>query len=267
MQAWVNQAIRSGWNEWSHEETLKAKALFLDYLGQAFQRRDDEEGMRLAEHLEGFGGEEQATLFAGSRMVPAPMAVLGNGMLTGAPLVFPVVLAAIELQNSGGKELLPALIAGLEAASRFGQHPAAELIGALVGVANVFELDEEGWQVLLGMILPRHTHTQVPQRAMERGLLAHDLVLSAALARDEWNEVSVVRLPLPEEWSEVLERTSDVPGLNSFLMATEVNADAIVEQFRERATGKIPAPHLEYYIDAVMALEDICCIPLFFRRA
>ena len=255
MQEWVNAAIRSGWNEWSYEEILKAKALFLDYLGQAFQRRDDEESVRLAEHLEGFGGEEHATLFAGSRMVAAPMAALGNGMLTDAPLVFPAVLAAIEMQNSGGKELLPALIAGLE----------AELLGALVGVANAFELDEDGWQALLGMILPRQGH--LPQRAMERGLLAHDLVLSAALARDEWNEATVARVPLPEEWAEVLARTSGVPGLNSFLMAAEVNADQIVEQFRERAAGKIPDPHIEYYIDAVMALEDICCIPLFFRRA
>jgi hypothetical protein len=264
MQELVNEAIHRGWSEWSHEETLKAKALFLDYLGQAFARRDDEEGMRLAEHLEGFGGEEQATLFAGSRMVSAPMAALGNGMLTDAPLVFPSVLAAIEMQNTGGKELLSALIAGLEAASRMGDHPAAELLGALVGVANALELDEESWAVLLGMILPRHA--QVPQRAMERGLLAHDLVMSAALASDEWSEAVVARLPLPEEWTAALERTSGVPGLNSFLMALEVNADEIVERFRERAAGKIPAPHLEYYIDAVMALEDICCIPQFFRR-
>lgn len=264
MQTWIEKARESQWPEWSSEETIKAKLLFLEYLGQAFAKRQDEEGVRLAEHLEGFSGEQQATLFAGSVMVPAPQAAIGNAMLTDAPLLFPVILAVVEMQNKGGKELLNAVIVSMEAMYRMGDHPQAELLGALLGVANAFELDEDGWQLLLGLVLPQHA--EVPTKGMGRGLLAHDLVLGGSLARDEWSEQTALRMEMPSEWLEALQRKSDRPGLTDFLMAKEVNADQVVTQFAERAGGKIPPEHLNYYVDAVMGMEDICCVPLFFRK-
>jgi hypothetical protein len=265
MQAWLEQAWQATWFDWSYEESIKAKLLFIEYLGHSFGSRDNVEAQRLAEHVESFGGEERAMLFAGSVAVPAAQAALGNAMLTPqVSLVFPTVLAAIEQQNLGGKDLIAALIAGLEAEYRMGDHPYAEVMGALVGVSNAFGLDEEGWQVLLG--LTKRNFNEPPISALGRGLLAHDIVLNGILARDEWSTATAERIDLPAEWMDRLSRTADKPGLKDFLMAIEVNADQIVAVYRERVAGKIPAPHVEYYIDAVMAFEDIVIVPHFFRR-
>jgi hypothetical protein len=106
----------------------------------------------------------------------------------------------------------------------------------------------------------------LPATALERGLLAHDIVLNGYLARDEWSEQAVERMETPAEWMEALQRTADKPGLKDFLMATEVNADEIITAYRDRVAGKIPAPYVEYYIDAVMCFEDIVIVPLLFRR-
>jgi hypothetical protein len=265
MQRWTEEALRSQWPDWSYEETIKAKLLFLEFIGKGFAKREDPEGRRLAEHLESYGGERQATLFAGDEMVSGPQAALGNSVLTDAPLVFPVVLAAIEQLNKGGKELLSSLIVGLEASYRMGDHPSGELVGALFGAAHAFELDAEGWQVLLGAVAGQ-TVREVPRAALKRGMLAHNIVLAAGLARDEWSRETVESIELPQEWAEALEHTADKPGLNHFLMTLDVNADQIVMDFRERVLGKLPDSHVEYYVDAVMGLEDICCIPLFFRK-
>ncbi|MGZ4134244.1 MAG: hypothetical protein ACXVC1_03215 [Tumebacillaceae bacterium] len=265
MVAWVEKALNAQWPEFSYEETIKAKMLFLDYLSQAFEKIDQEEAKRFAEHLEAFHGDEQATLFAGTGKVPAPQAAIGNAMLTDQLLLFPAVIAAIELQNKGGKELLTALIVGLETTYRMGEHPQAELLGALLGVANAFELDEDGWQVLLGLVL--RNHTAVPQAGITRGLLAHDLVLGGSLGRDEWSDTAVERSALPSEWLAALQQTSDKPGMTDFLMAKEVNADLIVTTFESRVRGKIPVEYANFYVDAVMALEDICCVTdNLFRR-
>jgi hypothetical protein len=265
METWVENARQAQWPEFSYEETLKAKMLFLDYLGHAYGQRDAEEAKRLAEHLEGFQGNEQATLFAGEVKVPAPQAAIGNAMLTDQLLLFPVVIAAIELQNKGGKELLTALIVGLEATYRMGDHPQAELLGALLGVANAYELDEDGWQVLLGLVLRQHA--TVPQSGIARGLLAHDIVLSGSLGRDEWSESAVERSEVPSDWLEALQRTSHKPGMTDFLVAQEVNADRIISQFGQRVQGKIPTEYANFYVDAIMALEDVCCVTdNLFRR-
>lgn len=265
MEPWVENARQAQWPEFSYEETLKAKMLFLSYLGEAYGQREREEAKRFAEHLEGFQGGEQATLFAGEVKVPAPQAAIGNAMLTEQLLLYPVVIAAIELQNKGGKELLTALIVGLEATYRMGDHPQAELVGALLGVANAFELDEDGWHVLLGLVIRQHTN--VPKTGIARGLLAHDIVLSANLGRDEWSEAAAERSAMPNEWLEALQRTSHKPGMTDFLMAREVNADQIVREFAQRVQGKIPTEYANFFVDAVMALEDICCVTdNLFRR-
>lgn len=270
MQDWVERARACQWQDWDYEETIKAKLLFLRYLGDCFAKRGEEEAVRLAEHLESCGGDEQATLFASERSLPAPQAAFGNAMLNAeAPLVYPVVLAAIESQNKGGQELIAALIAGLESMYRLGDHPHAELLGALMGAAHANELDEDGWQILLGLVLSRFggpAGESVPRTGLARGALAQELVVLAGLARDEWSEQAAVRREIPAEWLSALERTSDKPGMKMFLMALEVNADAVVAEFRSRAEGHMPAVHLEYYIDAVMALEDVCCMPQFFRK-
>lgn len=269
MQEWMERARTCQWQDWDYEETIKAKLLFLRYIGDCFARCGEEEAGRLAEHLEAFGGEEQATLFGTSRMLPAPFAAFGNAVLNSeAALLYPVVLAAIEAQNKGGQELIAALIAGLETAFRLGDHPQAQLIGALIGAAHAYELDEDGWEILLGTVLSRtsgEAGVQVPPSGLGRGALAQEIVVAAALARDEWSDASV-RVQLPQECIEALERTSDKPGMKMFLMALEVNPDQTVADFRSRVEGRIPAPHLEYYIDAVMALEDVCCMPQFFRK-
>jgi 2-methylcitrate dehydratase PrpD len=264
MRQWLGEALQTTWPDWDDEETIKAKLLFLDWLGQALAGRGDDEAVRLAEHLEAFGGEEQAMLFAVDRMVPAPLAACGNGALQAGPLLFPVVLALIEQQNKGGKELVSALIAGLEASYRMGDHEGAEWLGALVGAALACELDEDGWEVLLGLVLPRHQ--EVPTTRLGRGLAAQDLVVAAGLARDEWSAASAMRGDLPESWWKALERSSGKPGLKDFLMVTEINSDEVINRFRERTSEIVPKPHLEYYVDVVMAMEDICCIPLFYRR-
>jgi len=267
MKAWLEQAWQATFFDWSYEETLKAKLLYLEYLGHSFGSRENEEAQRLAEHLESFGGEDRAMLFAGSVAVSAPQAAFGNAMLTPqASLVFPTVLAAIEQGHLGGKEFVAALMAGLEATYRMGDHPQAELVGALVGVANAFGLDEEGWGVLLGLM--QRNLSELPTSSLQRGLLAHDIVLNGYLARDEWSGQAVEPLETPAEWMAAFERTADTgkPDLNHFLLATEVNADQTIAQFRERVAGKIPAPYVEYYIDAVMAYEDIAVVRFSFRR-
>lgn len=264
MQGWLERARQAVWPEWSYEEMIKIKLCFLEYLGTGFALRGSEEGVRLAEHLEAFGGEEQAMLFATGNMVTAAQAVLGNAAVSDAPLLYPAVLAAIEMQNKGGKELTAALGAGLEVTYRMGSHPQAQLLGALVGVANAFELDEDGWSVLVGTVL--HHRNLHAATSLARALLAHDLLLAGSLARDEWSEDMVERGEVPEEWLQAMQEQTAEPGLNTFLKAVDLNADEIVAKFREQAEGKIPAPHIEYYIDAVMGMEDICCVPLFFRR-
>ncbi|PWK14370.1 MmgE/PrpD family protein [Tumebacillus permanentifrigoris] len=268
MQQWVERARACQWQDWDYEETIKTKLLFLRYLGTCFAKSGEEEAVRLAEQLESYGGVEQATVFASVRSMPAPQAAFCNAVLNAeAPLVYPVVLAAIEAQNKGGQELIASLIAGLEATYRLGQHPQAELLGALLGAAHAYELDEDGWQVLLGLVLARYSSgEQVPQSGLARGALAQELVVSAAMACEEWSATVAIRMELPEEWLSALERTSDKPGMKLFLLALEVNADAVVAEFRTLATGRIPAHHLEYYIDAVMGLEDVCCLPQFFRK-
>ncbi|ASS75112.1 hypothetical protein CIG75_09065 [Tumebacillus algifaecis] len=264
MQRWLERAREAVWPMWSYEEMIQIKLLFLDYLGKSFEIGQLEESVRLAEHLEAFGGEEQAMLFATGNMVSAPQAALGNAAIHDAPLLFPTVLAAIELQNKGGKELTAALGAGLEAAHRLGDHPQAQLLGALLGVANAFELDEDGWQILLGAVLNNRNFNA--SSGMARALLAHDLIVAGALARDEWSDMMTERGEVPVEWLQALQLESEESGLNSFLNAIDLNTDEIVATFRARSAGKIPAPHIEYYIDAVMGLEDICCVPLFYRR-
>ncbi|MCX7569011.1 hypothetical protein OS242_03415 [Tumebacillus sp. DT12] len=264
MQKWLSEALQAPWTAWDYEETIKAKLLFLDWLGQAWAGRQDEEARRLAEHLEAFGGEEQAMLFAAERMVPAPLAACGNAVLKAGQLMFSVVLASIEAQNKGGKELVAALIAGLETSYRMGDHAGAEWLGALVGAAHAFELDEDGWAVLLGMMFRQHQ--EVPESGIARGLIAQDIVVAAGLARDEWSEENAMRSDLPEGWWQALERTSGKPGMREFLLATEVNADEVVARFREHTSGRMSDPYVEYYVDAVMAIEDICCIPQFYRR-
>jgi hypothetical protein len=203
-------------------------------------------------------------LFATGRKVPAPQAVLGNVILTDAPLLFPAVLAVIEAQNKGGKELIAALGAGLEVTYRMGERPQAQLLGALVGVANACELDEDGFRILVGTALQYRNLN--PVAGLKKALLGHDLVLTGLLSRDEWSEGMAVRSDVPEEWLREMKAQTEEPGVNTFLMTADLNPDEIVASFRERAEGKIPAAHLEYYIDAVMGLEDICCMPLFFRR-
>ncbi|KEO84432.1 MmgE/PrpD family protein [Tumebacillus flagellatus] len=268
MQQWIERARACRWQDWDYEETIKAKLLFLRYLGESFARSGAEEAERLAEHLEAYGGEEQATLFASSRMLPAPLAAFGNAVLNPqAPLVYPTVLAAVEEQNKGGQELLAALVAGLETAFRLGDHPQAELMGALMGVAHAYELDDDGWEVLLGLTLGRASGMlEVPEAGFARGTLAQEIVVGASLAREEWSETMALRTKVPQEWLGALERTSDKPGMKMFLMALEVNADETVAKFRTKADGRIPTPHLEYYIDACMGLEDVCCMPQFFRK-
>ncbi|HEU4965295.1 MAG TPA: hypothetical protein VFV52_15810 [Bacilli bacterium] len=279
MQEWIKQAVTCTWVDWSYEETIKAKLLFLDYLGRALARRGEEEAVRLVEHLESFGGAEQATVFAGADLMPAPWAAFGNAMLTASdPLVYPVVLAAVESENKGGQELIAALVAGLETTYRMGDHPHAEYVGALVGVANAYELDEEGWHALLGFVLPQLGMWESKARSHEegdhgeslpsmvRGLIAQQIVTAGALARDEWGLEAVVPHELPDEWEQALHHTTDKPGMNLFLMATEVNADEMAHAFEDRVEGKVPTPHIRYYVDAVMALEDVCCMPQFFRR-
>ncbi|TCP59465.1 hypothetical protein EV586_101684 [Tumebacillus sp. BK434] len=264
MQEWLERARQAVWPEWSYEEMINIKLCFLQYLGTGFAQKEAEEAVRLAEHLEAFGGEEQAMLFATGNMVTAAQAALGNAALCDAPLLYPAVLAAIELQNKGGKELTAALGAGLEVTYRMGDHPQAELLGALIGVANAFELDEDGWSVLVGTVLHGRHLTAVS--GMSRALLAHDLLLAGSLARDEWGEGMTERGEVPAEWLQAMLVQTGEPGLNTFIRALDLNADEIIAEFRAQAADKIPAPHIEYYIDAVMGMEDICCVPLFFRR-
>jgi len=265
MKTWLEEALATQWPGVSHEETIKVKMLFLNYLGHGFAKRGDEEGVLLAEHLLMQRGDEQATLFATPERLPSPQAALGNAALVSAPLLYPVVLAAIEQQNKGGQELLAALVVAVESSARMGDHPQAELVGALVGVAHAFDLEvEEGWSVLLGLVTG--LMDQQPSSPLQRGLLAQGIVQAASLAREGWSATSVMRGELPASWGAAFRRTSDKPGLTHFLQATMVNADQIVAEFRELVEGKIPPPHVEYYIDAVMGLEDICCVPLFFRR-
>lgn len=262
MQRWLERAREAVWPDWSAEETSKIKLLFLESLGRSFARRGEEEGERLAEHLESFGGEEQAMLFASGRMVPAPQAVLGNVMLGDQPLLFPTVLAAIEMQNKGGKELLSALGAGLEATARMGDHPQAECFGAIVGVANAFELDEDGWQLLLGVL----NHRDLTVRSgMARALFAHDLLMIGSLARELWSEERSERGEVPADWLAAINQSTDFE-FPALIKVIEVDQQGMIAAFRERVAGKIPEPHIEYYIDAVMGMEDICCVPLFFRR-
>lgn len=291
MQRWLEAARACRWQDFAYEEMNKVKLLFLRYVGECLAKREDAEAIRLAEHLELNGGEEQATLFASERMVPAAQAAFGNAMLhISAPLVYPVVLAAIDAQNKGGQELLTALLVGLDAMDQMGDHPQKELFGALLGVAHAYELDEDGWQVLLGATLGRFVQkaqagefaddpqraaseatcfvveSHVPIAGLARGAMAQELVLMATLAQEEWSAAVALRMSWPTEWGTSREQEDSTPRIGSFLQTLELEEGGVLRQFRSQVEGRILAPHVEYYIDTAMALEDVCCMPQFFRK-
>lgn len=111
----------------------KAKAHLLDTFAAMISGADLPPGRLAIAHAAQVGGEAQASLVVGGKRVSAPLAAFTNGMLAHADetddshaaslthpgcAVVPAALAAAELNNRSGLELLNALVTGYDLTAR-----------------------------------------------------------------------------------------------------------------------------------------------------
>lgn len=161
------------------DEIAVAKHCLLDYLGVTIAGKDEPLVKILKEQILAEGGHPQASLVAGDKKVSLSQAALINGSaahahdyddvhmsMSGHPTVpvAPALLALAEKEGKGGRELIQALVTGIDSECMLGRyvgashyargfHATATLgsFGAAAACANILELDLEKSMHALGI--------------------------------------------------------------------------------------------------------------------
>ena len=112
-----------------------AKKMVLDSVGCALAARTAPGVREVVEQMREWGGKREATILLFGDQVPAPSAVFANGTLIHAldyddihipaslhimSVILPTALAAAEMRGASGRDLLAAVIMGVEVAGRLG---------------------------------------------------------------------------------------------------------------------------------------------------
>jgi 2-methylcitrate dehydratase PrpD len=178
-EALSNYVSNRRFDDLSPEEMTVAKHCLLDYLGVTLAGRDEPLVRILREEAHDEGGNQQASLVGEDRRVTVSQASLINGSaahahdyddvhtaMSGHPTVpvAPAVMALAEKEGSSGRELLQALVTGIETECllgrfvggthyRAGFHATGTLgsFGAAAACANLLQLDEELTAQALGI--------------------------------------------------------------------------------------------------------------------
>lgn len=170
---------RRNYDDFSAEEITVAKQCLLDYFGVTMAGRDEPLVRIIRKRLLAEGGNRQSSLVGDDRMATSSQAALINGSaahahdyddvhtsMSGHPTVpvAPAVLALAEREGKSGRELIQALVAGLDAECLLGRyvggshyargfHATGTLgcFGAAAACANLLGLDVETTRRVLGI--------------------------------------------------------------------------------------------------------------------
>lgn len=159
------RALQTRTDEISPAAYEAAKKLLLDALGCAIAARKAPGVGEVLEQMRDWGGKPEATVIASGDKLPAPNAIFANGTLIHAldyddihmpgtlhitSIIVPIVLAAAERSRAPGREVLAALIMGIEVAGRLGKAErmrrrgmgflSSSIVGGFGGVAAAARL-------------------------------------------------------------------------------------------------------------------------------
>jgi 2-methylcitrate dehydratase PrpD len=168
-----------GWDDLPAPVCELARQCILDYLGCAVAGAGDPLVRLLLDEMMEAGGSPQASIIGRHRRLPASAAALVNGAaghaldyddvnlaMPGHPSVaiLPGLLALAEVENSSGREIIAAFVAGYETACRIGMalqpghyalgfHSTATIgsFGAAAACARLLGLDARATAVALGI--------------------------------------------------------------------------------------------------------------------
>ena len=128
---------RRQFDDLSPETTIASKQCLLDFLGVTIAASEEPLVRTVKEQLEEEGGHPQATIVAGGKKLSTSQAALINGCashahdyddvhpaMSGHPTVpvAPAVLALAEFQNRSGRDLILALVTGIDAECIVGRY-------------------------------------------------------------------------------------------------------------------------------------------------
>lgn len=190
-----------------------ARRLILDSLAVALAGRDCRDAAVLAELAAEWGGRPESTLLGSERCVPAPVAALVNGTMIQAldfddthdpsgthtaSSVLAAALAVAEMRARSGRDLLAAVVAGVDLAGRLGLACTDKIgwtstaiygaFGAAAAAAHALGLGPDATRHALGIVISQTagtTQTAVDSplsKHMQSGFAAKAGVLSALLA-------------------------------------------------------------------------------------
>lgn len=192
------------------------KEFTLDALGVALAGSTAPGAAEVARLVRRWAGRPEATVWAFGGKVPAPPAALVNGMLVHArdfddthdvagvhalAAVLPAALAVAETAGGvAGRDLITALVAGVDLAGRLGLSiryyqgwhltGICGVFGAAAAAAKILALDEDRVRHALGIALSQAAGSLQPlldgalAKRLQPGLAAQAGVLSAFLARE-----------------------------------------------------------------------------------
>ena len=208
LAAWLS-TIRP--EDFSSAAIERAKLLLLDTLGCGFAARDDATARAVLTTLDALGGAPQCTVLSHPRKMSAPGAVLANGTLIrvldlndyvvgahpqsgahgGHPSDnIPVALAAAELAQSSGRDLLAAIVLAYELYGRGKALMAADSAWDGISVSGLVAPAVAGWLLrlpinqLAAAIALGAARTATPVAVREGYISAAKSIANALIAQD-----------------------------------------------------------------------------------
>ncbi len=134
-QALSEFVLRPHTRDIPEKTTAVARMMLLDSLGCALAGRHAPGIVAVIDQMRAWGGQPEATVLTGKDKVPAPNAAFANsamihaldyddihrpGSLHITSIIVPTVLAGAEMADVSGREMLVALVMGVEVACRLG---------------------------------------------------------------------------------------------------------------------------------------------------
>jgi 2-methylcitrate dehydratase len=208
LAAWVS-ALRAA--DFSERAMARAKLLLLDTLGCGFAARDDDTARSVLAVLDAFGGRPQCTVLGHPQRMSAPSAVLANGTLIrvldlndyvvgahpqsgargGHPSDnIPVALAAAELAQASGRDLLAAIVLAYEIYGRGKALMAADSLWDGISVSGLVAPAVAGWLMRLSADRLAHAialgaaRAPTPVAVREGGISAAKGIANALIAQN-----------------------------------------------------------------------------------
>jgi 2-methylcitrate dehydratase len=177
-------AVRA--EDFSQPDLDRAKLLLLDTLGCGIAARDDDSARRVLAMLDDLGERPRCTVLGHARRMSAPSAVLANGTLIRTLDLNDYVVGADPQSGAGGghpSDNIPVALAAAELAQRSGR----DLLGAIVLAYAIYGRGKALMQAqsiwdgvsISGLVAPSVAGWLMRLREAE---LAHGIALSAARA-------------------------------------------------------------------------------------